>query len=302
MRLANVAGRAHLVAGGRSVDIATASGGRFPADPMAVLDRWDEVAAWSGQVDASAGGPLRPTELGAPSPRPRQVFAVASNYRDRPAVLPTPADLPVTFTKFPASVVGPYADVPLPTDTVDWEVELIVVIGRLAHAVAAERAWDVVAGVTVGQDYSERTLQLGGAAKQFSLGKSFPGFGPTGPVLVSPDELADRDDLRLRCRVNDELVQDARTSQLIFPVPDLVSRLSAVCVLLPGDLVFTGTPDGMGMTRIPPRYLSVGDVVHSDIEGIGELRNRCVAPSMPTFSAKGNSDTSKNCDRNGLPG
>ncbi len=278
MRMANLAGRAHLVAGDRSVDVARASGGRFPADPMAVLDRWAEVVAWSRDVDVAAGAPWDPAELGAPSPRPRQVFAVASNYRDRPLVLPTPADLPVTFTKFPACVVGPYADVPLPTDTVDWEVELVVVIGRAAHRVPAAAAWDVVAGVTAGQDFSERTLQLGGPAKQFSLGKSFPAFGPTGPVLVTPDELPDRDDLGLSCRVNGETVQDARTRQLIFPVAELVARLSVVCALLPGDLIFTGTPGGMGMTMTPPRYLRVGDEVVSHIEGIGGLRNRCTAP------------------------
>jgi 2-keto-4-pentenoate hydratase/2-oxohepta-3-ene-1,7-dioic acid hydratase in catechol pathway len=192
-------------------------------------------------------------------------------------VVETPADLPVTFTKFPASVVGPYADLPLPTDTVDWEVELVVVVGATVHGVEPERAWDAVAGLTAGQDFSERTLQLGGVAKQFSLGKSYPGFGPTGPVLVTPDEFADRDDLRLWCTVNGESVQDARTTQMIFNVPQLVSRLSRICTLLPGDLIFTGTPGGLGMLMQPPRYLAVGDVVHSGIDGIGDLRNHCVA-------------------------
>lgn len=280
MRMANVAGRAQLVTGDRVVDIAELSAGRFPPDPMELLARWDEVTAWARRVDGghAAADPaeLHPATLDAPVPRPRQVFAVASNYRDRPAIVDAPADLPVVFTKFPASVVGPYADVPLPTDTVDWEVELVVVLGRKVHAIPASRAWEAVAGLTVGQDYSERTLQLGGQTKQFSLGKSFPAFGPTGPVLVTPDELADRDDLPLRCTVNGEIVQDARTSQMIFSVPELVARLSTICTLLPGDLVFTGTPGGLGMTRTPPRYLDVGDEVRSEIAGIGELRNRCV--------------------------
>jgi 2-keto-4-pentenoate hydratase/2-oxohepta-3-ene-1,7-dioic acid hydratase in catechol pathway len=277
MRLANVAGRAHLVAGDRGVDIASVSDGRFPSDPMELFDRWAQLLAWAQCVDVAAGGVLDPCLLQAPSPRPRQVFAVASNYRDRPVVVEAPADLPLTFTKFPASVVGPHADVPLPTDTVDWEVELVVVMARTVHAVAPAQAWSAVAGVTVGQDFSERTLQLAGPAKQFSLGKSFPCFGPTGPVLVTPDELADRDDLHLECRVNDEIVQDARTSQMIFSVPELISRLSTVCTLLPGDLIFTGTPGGLGMTMRPPRYLQVGDEVRSRITGIGEMRNHCVA-------------------------
>jgi 2-keto-4-pentenoate hydratase/2-oxohepta-3-ene-1,7-dioic acid hydratase in catechol pathway len=207
------------------VDIAKASDGRFPPDPMELFVRWDEVVAWAEGVDAGDGPVLDPLTLEAPAPQPRQVFAVASNYRDRPSIVEAPADLPVVFTKFPASVVGPHADVPLPTGTVDWEVELVVVLGRTARAVPAAEAWGVVAGVAVGQDYTERTLQLGGPTKQFCLGKSFLNFGPTGPVLVTPDELADRDDLHLRCSVNGEVVQDARTSQMIFSVLELISRL-----------------------------------------------------------------------------
>jgi 2-keto-4-pentenoate hydratase/2-oxohepta-3-ene-1,7-dioic acid hydratase in catechol pathway len=152
-----------------------------------------------------------------------------------------------------------------------------VVLGREVAGVPAAQAWVTVAGVTVGQDFSERTLQLGGAAKQFSLGKSYPHFGPTGPVLVTPDELADRDDLRLRCLVNGEPVQDARTTSMIFPVPELISRLSRICRLYPGDLIFTGTPGGMGMTMTPPRYLRPGDEVLSRIKGIGEIRALCTA-------------------------
>ncbi|GAA0628799.1 fumarylacetoacetate hydrolase family protein [Kutzneria viridogrisea] len=278
MRTATLAGRAALVCDGVALDIATASRGRFPAEPWLLFDRWEEVLAWSREADLSQAAPIDPAQLQAPSPRPRQVFAVASNYRDRPAVVPGGPDLPVVFTKYPSSIVGPNVSLPLPTDTVDWEVELVLVIGRQVHALPEELAWDAVAGVTVGQDYSERTLQLGGAAKQFSLGKSLPNFGPTGPVLVTPDELADRDDLHLLCTINGEVVQEARTSQMIFSVPELIARLSAVCTLLPGDLIFTGTPGGLGMTRQPPRYLSVGDEVVSQIEGIGQMRNLCTTP------------------------
>jgi 2,4-didehydro-3-deoxy-L-rhamnonate hydrolase len=277
MKMANIAGRAHLVADDRVLDISIASDGRFPADPMAVFARWDEMSAWARQVDFGAGRTLDPRTLGAPSPRPRQVFAVASNYRDRPVIVEAADDLPVVFTKFPGSITGPHADVPLPTKTVDWEVELVVVVGKTVREVAAADAWSVVAGVTVGQDFSERTLQLGGPAKQFSLGKSFPNFGPTGPILVTPDELPDKDDLRLQCSVNGETVQDARTSQMIFPVSQLISRLSMICTLHPGDLIFTGTPGGLGMLMQPPRYLGVGDEVRSQISGIGELRNLCRA-------------------------
>ena len=286
MRMANVDGRAHLVrADGRAVDVERASGGSLPADPMELIGRWAEASAWAAAHlegdDTERDGSARPLDgvrLGPPVPRPRQVFAVASNYSDRPAFVPGGPDLPVVFTKFPSSITRPGADLPLPTATVDWEVEIVAVIGRRSSGLTPEQGWSAVAGLTVGQDFSERTLQLGGATKQFSLGKSFPAFGPIGPVLVSPDEFPDPDRLRLRCEVNGEVVQDGDSAAMIHRVPDLVSALSRICVLHPGDLVFTGTPSGLGMSRTPPRYLHPGDVVTSWVEGIGEFRTTCVSP------------------------
>ncbi|MEZ5176761.1 MAG: fumarylacetoacetate hydrolase family protein [Acidimicrobiales bacterium] len=158
---------------------------------------------------------------------------------------------------------------------VDWEVELVVVIGRPAHRVPADDAWSVVAGLTLGQDISDRTVQLTGVPPQFSLGKSFPAYGPIGPALVSVDAFADPDDIALWCDVGDERMQESRTDQLIFPVATLVAYLSSICPLEPGDLIFTGTPSGVGMGR--GRFLAEGDVITSGAEGIGELRNRCTA-------------------------
>jgi len=151
--------------------------------------------------------------------------------------------------------------------------------------VPEEKAWSYVAGVMAGQDLSERTVQLAGPVPQFSLGKSFPGFGPTGPWLVTPDELADRDDLRLRCSVEGRVLQDGRTRDMIFSVPELVARISAVCPMLPGDLIFTGTPSGVGMGRKPPEFLRPGTTLVSAIEGVGELRNALIAG--PGFSQPG---------------
>jgi 2-keto-4-pentenoate hydratase/2-oxohepta-3-ene-1,7-dioic acid hydratase in catechol pathway len=183
--------------------------------------------------------------------------------------------VPATFTKFPASLSGPFDDIEIVGGTVDWEVELVAVIGTRADRVDEADAWSHVAGLTVGQDISDRTLQFA-AGSQFSLGKSRRGYGPMGPWLVTLDEVRDPDDLALGCSVDGETVQDARTSDLIFGVPRLIAELSAVLPLLPGDVIFTGTPAGIGATRRPPRFLGPGQVLETWIEGIGTIRNRCV--------------------------
>ena len=212
-------------------------------------------------------------------PAPRQVFGIGLNYRSHAAEsgmdLPT---VPATFTKFPACITGPFAEVELPNGTVDWEVELVVVVGRRADRVAAADAWSHVAGLTVGQDLSDRTLQFA-AGGQFSLGKSHRGFAPLGPWVVTPDELDDPDDLALGCSIDGETVQDARTSDLVFGVSQLIAELSAVVPLLPGDIIFTGTPGGVGFTRQPPRFLQPGETLESWIEGIGTIRTRFTAPA-----------------------
>jgi 2,4-didehydro-3-deoxy-L-rhamnonate hydrolase len=287
MRIATLADRLVLVvaetAGTRAVDVESASRGRFGPDPQGVFDRWEEFTGWASELSVDDAEPVSPfpsgdRAVGAPAPRPRQVFAIGLNYRSHAAEsdLQVPRQ-PPTFTKFPSCLAGPYGDLVLPSGSVDWEVELVAVIGRRADRVAAEDGWSHVAGVAVGQDFSERAVQTAGPAPQFSLGKSFPGFGPFGPCLVTPDELADPDDLPIECTLNGEIVQKDRTSSLLFPVPELVARLSAVCTLYPGDVVFTGTPAGVGMVRTPPRFLQPGDEVVSRIEGVGELRHRCVA-------------------------
>ncbi len=146
-------------------------------------------------------------------------------------------------------------------------------MSRHAYRVAEEQAWEYVAGLMVGQDLSERDVQLAGPVPQFSLGKSYPGFGPIGPALVTPDELDDPTDLAMTCTVDDLVVQEARSSEMVFGVSELISRISAICPLEPGDLIFTGTPPGVGMGRKPPVYLRPGQVLRSTISGLGELRN-----------------------------
>jgi 2-keto-4-pentenoate hydratase/2-oxohepta-3-ene-1,7-dioic acid hydratase in catechol pathway len=276
MRLANLSNRLCLLEEGSAVDVEQASGGRFGSDPQAVYDDWEAFRAWAEGALAGAL-PFDPAQLGAPVPRPRQVFALGLNYamHAQEAGLELPP-MPLTFTKFPSCIVGPQAAVKVATGRVDWEVELVAVIGRAAHHVHADDAWAHVAGLTIGQDISARDVQMIGSPPQFSLGKSFPGFGPTGPWLVTPDELADRDDLAIGCAVNGDQMQDDRTSSMLFSISETVARLSAICPLLPGDLIFTGTPAGVGNRMDPPRYLRPGDELVSTIEGIGSITTRFV--------------------------
>jgi len=258
------------------VDVESASLGLFDSNPNRVFERWDEFREWAAGV-APGGQQFSDQSLGAPSPCPRQVFAIGLNYADHAAEsgVAVPLD-PLTFTKFPSSITGPNQSLRLPSGNVDWEAELVVVIGRSAKDVRAADAWSHVAGFTVGQDFSERVVQMQGSAPQFSLGKSFPGFGPTGPALVTVDELPDPGNLKIECVINGEIMQSSSTSNLVFSVPELISRLSAVCELLPGDLIFSGTPGGVGVSRKPMRYLIPGDQVVTSIEGIGEIRQVCV--------------------------
>ena len=278
MKFANYDGRASVVINDRVIDVERASGGAFGPDVQGAYDAFDDLITAAKGFDASLGEPLDKAKLGSPVPRPRQVFAIGLNYfgHAEEAGLAVP-EVPATFTKFPSSLSGPFDPIPCEGPTLDWEVELVVVIGRTARSIHAANAWDVVAGLTVGQDISERTMQFA-AGGQFSLGKSYEGFGPVGPWLVTPDEVPDPNDLRLRCWVNDVLVQDDRTTDMVFTVPSLIERLSAITTLWPGDLVFTGTPAGVGITAQPPRFLAVGDVVRSEIDGIGAILNDVIPP------------------------
>jgi 2-keto-4-pentenoate hydratase/2-oxohepta-3-ene-1,7-dioic acid hydratase in catechol pathway len=276
----NLAGRLVLIIGDTAVDIEKASNGEFGADPQAVYEQWDTFTEWARSAQLPAGDQFDPRDLGAPAPTPRQVLAIGLNYRAHAAEsgFDAPVGEPPVFTKFPSCIVGPYADVTLPPGGhTDWEVELVVVMGRRAYQVGAGDALSYVAGYAVGQDISERTLQMAAKPPQFSLGKSLPGFGPVGPWLVTLDEFDDPNDLELGCAIDGERMQLGRTSDLIISVPELVARLSRTLPLLPGDLIFTGTPSGVGLGRTPQRYLAHGEELVSHIEGIGELRHRFVA-------------------------
>jgi len=279
VRIGNLDGRLVILTDNGAVDVARASAGRFESEPQAIYQRWEEFLGWAADTSDAAAELYELDLLRAPAPTPRQSFGIGLNYGDHAAESGFAApERPSVFTKFPSCITGPFGDIVLPAGGhTDWEVELVIVIGAAARGVAEADAWGNVAGLTVGQDISERITQLSGTPPQFSMGKSFPRFGPTGPWLVTLDEFVNPGDLELACAINGEEVQKSRTSHMLISVPQLIARMSAVLPLLPGDVVFTGTPAGVGMGRDPQRWLAPGDELVSYIEGIGELRHRFVA-------------------------
>ena len=270
-RLGNVDGRAVLVEGDGVFDLERVSEGRLGPDARAAIAGHavlHEVAA--GLADQQPDRSLADVTLGPPQPDPWQVFAIGLNYSGHAAetgkALP---EAPLVFTKFPGCLTGPVATVEMASDTTDYEAELVVVIGDTVRNVAAADAWNAVAGLMIGQDLSDRELQNAGERPQFSLAKSHDGYGPTGPLIVSPDLLDDPDALDVRCFVNGEQRQSDTTHNLIFSVPVLVEYLSRMMTLHAGDLIFTGTPEGVGLAT--GNYLRSGDVVRTTISGLGEL-------------------------------
>lgn len=286
MRIGNLAGRAALIQGQTALDIQHASANRFGPDPLSVYQDWSAFRSWAADADFTGAQPFDSRDLGAPVPNPSQVFAIGLNYADHAdeAGLAHPDDL-VVFTKFASSLAGPDVAVELPSAFVDYETELVVVLGDTVHGVNEDQAQVAVAGYCVGQDYSERVVQRRGPAPQFSLGKSYPNFAPFGPAVVTADELVDPDKLAIRAVLEGPsaadhggswTVQDGTTADLIFGVSRIIADLSQVVTLRPGDLIFTGTPAGVGMAR--GIYLQPGDVLTSTIEGIGSLRNPFGSP------------------------
>ena len=290
MRLLNYRGRAAIAAGpGVVVDVEAASGGTFGPDLQSIYECWPDFRAWAAS-GLSGYGTISYTdeELGPPVPTPRQVFAIGLNYQEHAdeGNLAAPS-VPMVFTKFPASLAGPFDEIELPSDAVDFETELVVVVGPKAYRVSEADAWSHVAGLTCGQDLSDRGVQLsGGAPPQFSLGKSFTGFAPIGPCLVTPDEFDDANDVAIGCTLNDQRMQSDRTKNMIFPVEQLIVYLSSILPLLPGDLIFTGTPAGIGWTRTPRVTLRAGDQLTTEIEGIGCMRNHFVPRPVSEESSR----------------
>jgi 2-keto-4-pentenoate hydratase/2-oxohepta-3-ene-1,7-dioic acid hydratase in catechol pathway len=271
--------RLGLLAGGRVVDVAEASGGSLPDDMLSFIEQGDAALEGARRLQAGEGArALAETKLLAPIPRPkRNVVCVGLNYAEHAAESGVTQGLPehpVYFTKPPSTVIGPDAAIPWHghvSTKIDWEAELVVVIGRRGRDIPEERALDYVFGYTVGNDVTARDLQA--MHQQWYKGKGLDGFCPLGPWIVTADEIADPQDVRLSLRVNGETKQDAHTSDMIFGVAKLIAVWSQGMTLEPGDLLMTGTPSGVGFARKPPEYLKPGDVVEAEIDAIGVLRN-----------------------------
>ncbi len=275
-RLANVGGRGALVDGDHYYDLEGLADGALSPDPMAALTTPDLLAELaSGLGGRQPTGLVTEAILDPPVPRPRNSYGVGLNYRSHAeeASMEIP-DVPLVFTKFPSCITGPFDEVRLRSDRCDYEGELVVVVGPGGADIDPADAWDHVVGLTVGQDVSDRHAQFMTQPPQFNLGKSFDTFGPIGPVVVSPDCSDDPDDLALTTHVNGEARQDDRTSNMVFPVADLVAFLSRITTLATGDIIFTGTPDGIGAAQ--GLFLADGDVITTTIDGIGTMTNACV--------------------------
>lgn len=268
---------------GKVINLAEASGGALPNDMRAFLSVGDEGLKIAKKVatkkNAGQGVALADVKLLAPITNPNKVVAIGLNYMDHikesNAQVPK---LPIMFTKYTTSIVGPGDEVrwdPELTAKVDWEVELAVVIGKPTYRVSEADALNYVVGYTACNDVSARDLQTE-RGDQWIRGKSLDTFCPLGPCIVTKDEIADPHNLKLKTIVNGKVMQDSNTSQLLFKVPYLIHYLSQAFTMLPGDVIITGTPPGVGMGMKPPVYLKDGDIMTVEVEGIGELTNPCV--------------------------
>ena len=281
-RFGSVGGRAVLVADSLAgyVDIEKFSGGKLPSDPMACIERWSEVCSLAKSLASAKATELTPLDfdkLDCPVPRPRQIFAVGVNYKAHAAEMNhgLPKE-PLVFTKFPSSLNRPHGQIKLVGEKCDFEAELVAVIAKGGRNISVTDAWSHVAGLCAGQDFSDRALQYANTPPQFSLGKSRAGFAAIGPYITDAATLATRGNLEMTCRVSGEVMQHTQTDDMIFEIPDIIAYLSSICELFAGDVIYTGTPSGVGAGRTPQRFLRAGDIVETTIQDLGTLRNTCI--------------------------
>lgn len=269
--------RVGYLEGDKVVDINKADSS-LPSNLLDILKNGDFDKVKKLKSSNPPSVPLPSVKLAAPIHGNDKVLCIGLNYKDHCEEQNLkPPEVPMIFSKFSSTIIGQKDAVKLRTDVtnkVDWEVELTVVIGKKASNVKAADAFDYVLGYTVAQDISARDWQKTKNGGQFLLGKSMDTFCPIGPCITTSDEIGDPQNLSIKCSVNGVLKQSSNTNQLVHKIQDVIERLSSIMTLLPGDIILTGTPGGVGMYRSPPEYLKPGDVIHSEIQNIGVLETR----------------------------
>lgn len=274
-KLGSNSGRAIFIKDDKYYDVNTISNGDISSNSVEALSDTEKLSKlYINLSDYEPCGDIGDINLDPPI-IPTNVFAVGLNYKKHAeeSNLEIPP-FPMIFTKHSTCISGPKSDICMKSDMVDYEAELVFVIGKGGKDINKEVAWDHVAGLCVGQDISDRPVQFHATPPQFNLGKSFDTFGPIGPYLVSTDLFDNKESLKLQCWVNDELRQETLTNDLIFDIPYLISYISEFITLNTGDVIFTGTPEGVGATQ--GKFLKDGDILKTSIEGIGTLENKCV--------------------------
>lgn len=263
--------------GDRIIDL-SAGDPSIPSDMRSFLEAGDSARS-AAETVVSSGNPSFSADsvrIRAPISNPEKIICIGLNYADHAAEsgMDIPSE-PIVFSKYASSIIGPGDTIKLPptSSEPDYEAELVVVIGKAGFNISETDAMAHVAGYTVGHDVSARDYQLKKPGGQWMMGKTFDTFAPIGPDLVTADEVTDPHNLAIKCILNGETVQDSNTAQLIFKVPQLIAYLSHVFTLRPGDLIFTGTPPGVGMARDPQLWLKAGDHVVIEVEGLGRLEN-----------------------------
>ncbi|MGQ9562542.1 MAG: fumarylacetoacetate hydrolase family protein [Thermogutta sp.] len=271
--------RTGLIRDGAVIDL-HANEPELPTDMITLLRMGPRAKPLLEKV-CSQGVPLpNDVTLLAPIPNPPKVICVGLNYADHARETgATPPPEPVIFNKLPTTTIGPEDAIRLPKESsnVDYEAELVVVIGKAGRRIKENEAMNHVAGYMCGNDVSARDWQMKKPGGQWLLGKSFDTFAPTGPHLVTADEISNPQELAVRLVLNGLIMQQSNTNQFIFSIAQLIAYVSQVCTLEVGDLLFTGTPGGVGFARKPPVFLKDGDVVEVEIESVGKLRNVVVA-------------------------
>ena len=274
-KLGSNSGRAIFIKDDKYYDVNTISNGDISSNSLKALSDTEKLSQlYLNLNDYESSGDLSDINLDPPI-IPTNVFAVGLNYKKHAeeSNLEIPP-FPMIFTKHSTCISGPKSDICMKSDMVDYEAELVFVIGKGGKDISKEDAWQHVAGLCVGQDISDRPVQFHATPPQFNLGKSFDTFGPIGPYLVSTDLFDNKESLKLQCWVNDELRQETLTNDLIFDIPYLISYISEFITLNTGDVIFTGTPEGVGATQ--GKFLKDGDILKTTIEGIGTLENKCI--------------------------